>query len=759
MRIEYKGKVSGDEMRLTRRVGDFGTEDLVARRAGSVPAATVIAAPPRPEGPLPFENPDLPTEARIDNILSLMTLDEKIGCLGTRPDVPRLGIKGANHVEGLHGLAMGGPGGWGRPSPVPTTMFPQAIGMAETWDTDALATVGTVEGEETRYMFQSPKYARGGLVVRAPNADLGRDPRWGRTEECYGEDPYLNGALAVAFIHGLQGNDPRYIRAASLLKHFLANSNEDGRDSSSSNFDARLLREYYSVPFRKGIVEGGANAFMAAYDAYNGVPCTVNPILRDLTIRDWGLDGIICTDGGALHLLVTAHKRFPDMEEAAAASIKAGIAQFLDRYRDAVQGALTRGLLTESDIDAVLRGTFRVMIRLGLLDPPARVPYSQIGEGEEPWLGESHKAAARLVTQKSIVLLKNAGGLLPLDRHRLKSVAVIGPRANDVALDWYSGTPPYVVTPLDGIRAKLGPDVKVGFAADNADDAAVSLARSADVAIVVVGNHPTCNAPWAQCPLPSDGKESVDRKSITLEQEELVRQVHAANPRTIVVLVASFPFAINWTVEHIPAIVHLTHNSQEMGNALADVLVGDVNPAGRLVQTWPRSLDQLPPMMDYDIRKGRTYMYFKDRPLFPFGFGLSYTSFRYSNLRTSADSVARGKPFTVSVDVENAGRRDGEEVVQLYVRHIGSKVARPQKELRGFKRVALARGEKKTVVLSLKPEELAYWDEAKASFVIEEDRVELLVGASSADIRARRAVPVQEGGLIEPSVTARKAVQ
>ena len=203
----------------------------------------------------------------------------------------------------------------------------------------------------------------------------------------------------------------------------------------------------------------------------------------------------------------------------------------------------------------------------------------------------------------------------------------------------------------------------------------------------------------------------------------------------------------------------MTHNSQEEGNALADVLFGDYNPGGRLVQTWPRSLDQLPPMMDYDIRQGRTYMYFKGRPLYPFGYGLSYTRFRYSNLRTSADSIARGKPFTVSINVKNAGRRDGEEVVQLYVRHIGSKVARPQKELRGFKRVALARGEKKTVVLALKPEELAYWDEAKASFVIEQDRVELLVGASSADIRARRTVTVQEGGLIAPSVVARETAQ
>jgi beta-glucosidase len=630
-------------------------------------------------------------------------------------------------------------------------MFPQAIGMAETWDSELLRAIGAVEGEETRYVAQSPKYGRGGLVVRAPNADLGRDPRWGRTEECYGEDPFFNGTLAVAFIQGLQGDHPRYWRAASLLKHFLANSNEDDRSSSSSNFDERLFREYYSVPFRKGIVEGGADAFMAAYNAVNGVPCTVNPFLRDVTMREWGEDGIICTDGGALRLLVTAHKLSPGMEEAAAASIKAGINQFLDRYADAVQGAVKRGLLSEREIDGALRGVFRVMLRLGLLDPPALVPYSRIGEGEAPWLSDKHKAAARLVTQKSIVLLKNSGGVLPLDPGKLKSVAVIGRRANEVLLDWYSGTPPYTVTPLEGLKKRLGPAVSVGYATDNTGDAAVALARSSNVAIVVVGNHPTCDAGWAVCPLPSDGKEAVDRKSITLEQEELVRQVYAANPRTVVVLVASFPFAINWTQANVPAIVHMTHNSQEMGNALADVLLGDVNPAGRLVQTWPKSLDQVPPMMDYDIRHGRTYMYFKGEPLYPFGHGLSYTTFRYSNLRLGAASFREGQPLSVSVDVENAGGRGGDEVVQMYVRHVDSTVERPQKELRGFKRVTLAPKEKQTVTLFLRAEDLSYWDEGRKVFVIEKGKVELLVGASSADIRLRRVVAVSQSGFVAPA--------
>ena len=688
----------------------------------------------------PFQNPDLPEERRVDDLLSLMTLEEKVECLGTNPSVPRLGVKGSGHSEGLHGLAQGGPGGWGREHPTTTTTFPQAIGMAETWDREVVSRAAEAEAVEARYIFQ--RYGRGGLVIRAPNADLGRDPRWGRTEECYGEDAYFNGALTVAYVRGLQGPDARYWRAAALLKHFLANSNEQGRAHTSSDFDERLLREYYSVPFRKGIVEGGARAFMAAYNKVNGVPMAVNPLLEELTRREWGNDGIICTDGGAMKQLVTEHKAFADFEQASAAVVKAGIGQFLDDYREAVRGALKRGLLTEADVDRALRGNFRVMLRLGLLDPPARVPYSKIGEGEEPWKTEAHRSLARLVTQKSIVLLKNSKGLLPLERSRLKSIAVIGPRADRVLLDWYSGTPPYVVTPLEGIRERAGPAVSVRHAKDDEGGAAARLARESDVAVVVVGNHPTCDAGWEKCPVLSDGKEAVDRRSITLEQEELIKAVFAANPNTVVVLKSSFPYSINWTQGNVPAIVHLTHNSQEEGRALADVLFGDYNPAGRLVQTWPASIEQLPPMIDYDIRRGRTYMYFKGAPLYPFGFGLSYTTFAYAGLRASASTVRAGGSIDVSFDLKNTGARDGEEVAQLYVTHLGSAVERPLRELKGFARVALKAGERRRVTLRLAADELAYWDARLKRFTLEPGRVRLSVGGSSADARLSRVVSV-----------------
>ena len=280
-----------------------------------------------------------------------MTMDEKIKALSTNPDVPRLGIHGSGHVEGLHGLALGGPGGWaGRGlQPFPTSQFPQSVGLGETWDPALLRQAAAVEGYEARYIFQSEKFEvtrngelrpRGGIVIRAPNSDLARDPRWGRSEESYGEDAFLTGTMATAFVKGLQGNDPKYWLTASLLKHFLANSNENGRGGSSSDFDERLLREYYSVPFRMGIVNGGVRAYMTAYNAWNGIPMAAQPILRDMTMHEWGFNGIICTDAGALTNMVTQHKYYPDIAQATAGAIHAGINQFLDRYQDGLHDAI-----------------------------------------------------------------------------------------------------------------------------------------------------------------------------------------------------------------------------------------------------------------------------------------------------------------------------------------------------------------------------------------------------------------------------------
>ena len=719
----------------------------------TAPASNTEGASPSFE--YPFQNPALPDEERITDLIARMTLDEKIGVLAWRAAVPRLGVEGSPHIEGYHGVAQGGPSNWGRRNPTATTQFPQAYGLGATWDPELVRRVAAQEAQEARYLYQSAKYDRSGIIVRAPNADLARDPRWGRTEEVYGEDPFHVGTLSVAFTRGLQGYPPRYWKAAALLKHFLANSNEDNRSSSSSDFDERLWREYYAKPFEMAVREGGSRAMMAAYNAVNGTPAHVHPMLREIVVGEWGLDGIVCTDGGGLGLLVSAHRAFPDLPTAAAACIKAGINNFLDRYREPVTEALERGLITEADLDEAMRGLFRVSIRLGLLDPPERVPWAAIGapDDPEPWDQPETRAFVREVTQKSIVLLKNSAGLLPLDRDKVKSIGVIGPLSNQVLLDWYSGTPPYTVSPREGIEnvANPGPSpgpsrIGVSWVGDMSE-AALEMARERDVAVVCVGSHPEGNAGWAVVSSPSEGKEAVDRKAITLPpgQEEFVRRVIEANPRTVVVLITSFPVALPWAAENATTIVHMTHNSQELGNALGDVLFGDVDPGGRLAQTWPRSLDQLPPMMDYDIRNGRTYMYFEGEPQYHFGHGLSYATFAFADLKTSSAALGQNGAVDVSVDVTNTGTRAGDEVVQLYVRYPASRLSRPRKQLRGFRRISLAAGEKKTVTLPLAASDLSYWDADEKTWAVEPGPVELLVGGSSADtdLTLRQVITVQ----------------
>ena len=481
---------------------------------------------------------------------------------------------------------------------------------------------------------------------------------------------------------------------------------------------------------------------MASYNSVNGIPQAVSPMLRNIAINEWGQDGIICTDGGAYKMLVTAHHAFATPEEAAAACVKAGINQFLDNYKAGVKAALDKKLLTEEDINQDIRGDFRVMIKLGLLDPPADVSYTEIKNGLEPWFRQSNRDFVKLITQKSIVLLKNSNNMLPLDKDKVKSIAVIGPRSEEVLQDWYSSSSAYAISPLEGIKSKVGSNVIVNSTTN--DNLAVSLAKESEVAILCIGNNPSSNLAWKKIDNTSEGREAVDRQQINLDsaQEALVERVYKANPNTIVVLISSFPYAINWVNEHIPAILHMSQNSQELGSALADVIFGDVDPGGRLVQTWPKSLDQLPPMMDYNIRDGRTYMYFKSDPLYPFGYGLSYTSFKYGDMTTSAPKLKKDGTMMINVPVTNTGSREGDEVVQLYIKHLGSKVSRPNEELKGFQRVTLKPNETKTVSIPLAATDLAYWDVKAHKFVVEKDKIQVMVGSSSADIKQQQVIVV-----------------
>ncbi|MBW4028167.1 MAG: beta-glucosidase [Acidobacteria bacterium] len=703
----------------------------------------------------PFRNPNLSDDARIADLLKRLTSEEKVQLMDGHPKIPRLHLIFSDESEGLHGLALGGPAHW-EPhghQPLPTTIFPQEKGLGETWDPALMSEIGALEGEEARYYYQNPSFGFGGIILRAPNVDLSRDPRWGRTEESMGEDPYLVGTMAVAFIHGLQGPDPRHWRAAALMKHFLANENEDGRSYTSSDFDDRLFREYYSVPFRMGFEEGGSRAVMAAYNSWNGTPMMIHPVLKDVMIKEWGNDGIICTDGGALGLLVTAHKSFADKEHGSAAAVKAGINRFLDDFKPELTSALRDGLLTEADMDASLTNLLRVHLRLGEMDPSGRDPYANIGlhDTDElpPWERASTKELVRRATDESIVLLKNDNKTLPLDRTKLKTIAVIGPFANEVLLDWYSGTPSYTISILQGIQ-EAAKGVNVLYSDGKDVPAAQKLAQQADAAIVVVGNHPTCNAGWNKCPVPSNGKEDVDRKTIVLEQEELVQKVFAVNPHTVEVLRSSFPYAIVWSEHNVPAIVHITHGSEEEGHGLADVLFGGYSPAGRLTQTWPNGDTQLLPMMDYNIRNGRTYMYAKDKPLYAFGYGLSYTTFTYESATLSAPGVEADGKVEVHVKVKNTGPRAGDEVVQIYIQQLGSAVERPHLELKGYKRVHIEAGVENDVNFELKPRDLAYWDEANHFWRVEKEDVRILAGGSSDRLPVQASLHVSTAGKYKP---------
>jgi beta-glucosidase len=698
----------------------------------------------------PFRDTSLSDEARIDDLLKRLTLDEKVLLMSDHPKIPRLGIVFSGQVEGLHGLALGGPANWaarGR-QPAGTTTFPQEKGLGATWDPELLKKAAALEGEEARYFYQNPVWDRGGVVVRAPNADLSRDPRWGRTEESYGEDPFLVGTLTVAFAQGLQGPDPKHWQAASLMKHFMANENENGRTHTSSDFDERLFREYYSVPFRMGFEEGGSRAVMASYNAWNGTPMTVNPVLKNVMIKEWGNNGLICTDGGALGLLITSHKAFPDKEHGSAAAVKAGINHFLDTYIPDLTKALKDGLVSEADMDAALKNLLTVYLRLGEMDSPGADPYAKVGRetgGEAPpWERESSRSLVRQATDESIVLLKNENNTLPLDKTKLKTIALIGPWIDTVLQDWYSGTFPYSVSILQGVREKVGPNVRVLFTDGSNENEAAALAKKADVAIVVVGNHPVCNAGWDQCPVPSNGKEDVDRKTIVLEQEELVKKIFAANPKTIEVLRSSFPYAIVWSEQNVPAIVHMVHNSQEEGNGLADVLFGDYSPAGRLTQTWPTGDAQLKPILDYNLLDGETYLYSKEKPLFAFGYGLSYTTFEYRSVGASAARMEPDGNVQVHIKVKNRGKRPSDEVVQMYVQHLGSSVTRPQLELKGFKRVRIEPGAEKDVTMQLKARDLAYWDTAAHAWRVEKEQVKILAGGSSDKLPVQTTVDVME---------------
>ena len=666
---------------------------------------------------------------RIHALVAQMTYAQKIRQLqNTAPAISRLGLSAYQYwSEGLHGVLTDG-----------ATSFPQAIALGSTWDPALLQRVASAIADEARgFNAKSGK----GLTYWSPVINMLRDPRWGRFEESYTEDPFLMAKMGVAFVRGLQGDDPKYLKVVATPKHFAGNNSEYNRHNGSSDIDEQLLHEYYLPAFEATVVEGGAFSVMSAYNEVNGVPSAANPLLLQDLLRDtWGFKGYVVSDCDAVSDISDNHHWTSTLTEAAAKALKAGTDLNCGwTYPNELQAALDQGQVTEGDVDTALVRVLRARFLLGEFDSADEVPYRAIGA--EVIESRSHQDLALEAARASIVLLKNDRGFLPLDRRDVRSIAVIGPHGNDVELGGYSGSPSHTVNALEGIRA-LVPNASVtyqpgctitGDTDPSAIDAAAELARHSDVAIVFVGTNQDVL------------REEMDRPDWNLPgaQGDLIQAVYAANAKTIVVLVTAGPVAVDWAQAHVPAILTTFYNGQAQGTAIAEVLFGGTNPGGKVTTTWYTGDTTLPPIGDYDLRKGRTYLYYQGAPLYPFGHGLSYTTFAYGNFRIAPGAIAPTGSATVTVDVRNTGVRPGDEVVQLYTHDAFASVPRPVKELRGFERIHLEPGQSKTVTFTLSGKDLATWDVQSHAWRVEPGLFDIAVGASSTDIRSQGSLTVR----------------
>ncbi len=669
--------------------------------------------------------------------------------LHTAPAVERLGIPAYNWWnEALHGVARAGV----------ATVFPQAIGLAAMWSADALHEVATVISDEARakhheYLRQGDRGMYKGLTFWSPNINIFRDPRWGRGHETYGECPYLTGRLGVAFCRGLQGDDPKYLKLVATPKHFAVHS---GPEALRHRFDARVttkdLRETYLSAFFDCLIEAGAGSVMAAYNRTNGEPCCASETLLDNTLRrEWGFEGYVVSDCWAVRDFHEHHEVTRSAEESAAIAVKAGCDLNCGCTYEHIPSALAHGLLTEADLDVCLTRLFSARMRLGMFDPPERVPFASIPY--ELNVCEKHRQAALDAARRSIVLLKN-DGVLPLEKD-LRSVAVIGPNAaNDhVLIANYYGTPTQVVTPLEGIRAAVSEHTRVmyaegcqltgvqtdGVVRNGNLSEAVSVAMRADAVVLVLGLSAAIEGEEGDV---GNSDAGGDRAGISLTglQQPLLEQIVALGKPTVLVVIAGSALDLSWAAEHVGAIVEAWYPGETAGLAIADVLFGDVNPGGRLPITFPTSLADVPAFEDYAM-KGRTYRYAEHEALYPFGFGLSYTRFEYGELSLSSERISTEQSVTVGVSVKNAGTRAGDEVVQLYVKDLEASCDVPVHSLRGFSRVTLAAGESRRVEFQLSPRDLSLIaDDGRR--VLEPGRFRVSIGGSQPDARSVRLLGV-----------------
>ena len=675
---------------------------------------------------LPYLDETLTVEERVNDLLGRLTVEEKISLLrATSPGIPRLGIPKYYHGnEALHGIVR--PGRF--------TVFPQAIGLSATWDPEFIRVVSSAISDEARARWNALERGEAQkdrfsdlLTFWSPTVNMARDPRWGRTPETYGEDPFLTSRIAVSFVMGLQGDDPRYLKAVSTPKHFAANNEEHNRFECNAIISERDLREYYLPAYEACVKEAGAQAIMSAYNAINGIPCTANPYLLTRILREeWGFDGYVVSDCGAPYQVVGAHKFVKLPMTSAALCLKAGLdLECGDNvFVEPLMEALRLGMVSEDDIDRAAFRVLRARMRLGLFDDPSHNPYNSLSPS---LIGcEAHQRLALEAARKSLVLLKNDKGFLPLDGRKLRKIAVLGPNAAQCVFGDYSGTP--VIEPvsvLEGIRRRLPARCKLVSAdwktdGDDPFAEALEAARGSDVVVAVMGSDLSVE------------RETCDRTSICLSevQQRFLRELYAVNRNVVLVLVAGSSLSLLWEDANLPAILDAWYPGESGGIAVAEALFGDFSPAGRLPLTFYRSMDDLPAFDDYDLSAGRTYQFFEGEPLYAFGHGLSYSSFKYTGLEISET----GDYVKVAFSLKNTGRREADEVAQLYVRMPAADgVRQPLMQLKGFSRVSLKPGSARRVEIEVPRESLRRWE--NGAFVYPEGEYRFMIGASSRDIR------------------------
>jgi beta-glucosidase len=706
-----------------------------------------------------YLDPGLPVAARVADLVSRMTLAEKVSqMVHHAPAVERLGIPEYDWWnEALHGVARAGI----------ATVFPQAIGLGAAWDDELVQRVAVAISDEARARHHEAlrngnRATYFGLTFWSPNINIFRDPRWGRGQETYGEDPFLTGRTGLAFVRGLQGNDPHYLKLVATPKHYAVHS---GPENDRHHFDARVderdLRQTYLPAFKVCVEEGHAFSVMGAYNRTNGEACCASPTLLEKILRgEWGFEGYVVSDCGAIDDIYQGHKLAKTTEEAAALAVNAGCDLNCGCTYEALEDAVAQGLITEAAIDQAVRRLFTARIKLGMFDPPEKVPYAQIPftMNDSP----AHRQLALETARASLVLLKNENSFLPLPKD-LESIAVIGPNADnvDVLLGNYNGTPSQAVTILEGIRALASPATQVSYARgcavlDEERDGfaeAVDLARRSKVAVLVIGLSQQVEGEEGQEEGNPPGIHSIgDRSSLDLPgvQGDLLKAVHATGTPLVVVLVNGSAVAVNDAQAQASAILEAWYPGQAGGTAVAEALFGEVNPGGRLPVTFYKSVEQLPPFDEYRMAN-RTYRYFESEPLYPFGFGLSYTTFAYHNLAVEPGAVHTAQALQVTLEVENTGRRAGDEVVQLYLQDVTATVPTPRLQLVGFKRLKLAPGERKKAAFALTPDQMALVD-IRGKWVVEPGEFHLWAGGCQPDLNH----PERNASLLQASFVVTK---